>query len=175
MRALRVGPVCLQETRWGEEQPRRVRQSLAGVQVVATPGLVTDGGCSGGAAILVPVGYDILDSRTVVAGRVIAAHLQLRSQTVWMVSAYVHPSERKEIVQSLTAFLDDLSHDGLLVISVDFNGADVRISVEWSELLDNHSCSAPQRANWTASSCVLLATRMVGSGPRSVLNGLPRS
>jgi hypothetical protein len=136
-RSLREGPVLLQETRWTDTQPRDLMQTLPGVQVVSTPALPSSTGLSGGAALILPSGWQIAEQWQVLAGRITAARLSLRGGDTCLVCCYFHPAELSACCAALQRFL--LTQEGYVnvVVGGDFNRAWEQAPGAWQDLLDS--------------------------------------
>ena len=135
-RSLRAGPVLLQETRWTDTQPRDIMQTLPGVQVVSTPAIPSAAGLSGGAALILPSGWQIADQWQVLTGRITAARLALRGGDTCIVCCYFHPTELEACCAALQRFLLTLEGYVNVVIGGDFNRAWEQAPAAWQDLVD---------------------------------------
>ena len=82
---LKKGPVCLQETKWTGAEIEHLYQQIPGIRVCQSAAV----GCrertrTGGVAILLPPGFEILEELEVVPGRAVAVKVQDR--TVYCIS-----------------------------------------------------------------------------------------
>ena len=83
------GILCLQETRWTQSGEASLQQRLNWMQVVHTPAATTDsGGLSGGAAILVGLGFCLIKHVVIQSSRIHAALLQSRTVTFWVINCF---------------------------------------------------------------------------------------
>ena len=76
--SLHKGPIVLQETHWTHEQSTRLHTLISGIHVVATAATVKNTHPSGGVAIILPVGYEVLTHQTILPGQILAALVQLK-------------------------------------------------------------------------------------------------
>ena len=129
------GPVALQETHWGVEQPTQLVTLLPGVQIVATPSQTKNTRASGGAAILLPIGYHKLNTHTVLPGRIITAQVELRGAKFRLVSIYLHPDAVKQELHSLLRYLKTLDLREWAFLMGDFSRADALAQEDWHRLL----------------------------------------
>ena len=86
------GILCLQETRWSQSGDTAMQQRLNRMQVAHTPAVSTEaGGLSGGVAILVPLGFSMLQHVVIMESRIHAVLLQSRTVTFWIINCYSSP------------------------------------------------------------------------------------
>lgn len=55
-------PIALQETQWSQEQATKLVTLIPGAQVVAAPATIKNTHPSGGVAVILPVGYEVLST-----------------------------------------------------------------------------------------------------------------
>ena len=100
--------MCLQETRWSDSTATSFLQNYPGYNLVHTSALVTDqGGLSGGTAILIPCSFRLSREVVIAPGRIVAAHIQSRADSCWVVSVYCHPTTAGQDLETLTSWITD--------------------------------------------------------------------
>ena len=137
-RAARKGLVCLQETRWSDSTAVHFLQNYPGYDVAQTPAIVTDnGGLSGGVAILIPCGFRLLREEIILPGKIIAAYVQSRSDTYWVISAYCHPNTASTDCEVLATWLDNHQDESApFFVLGDFNRSNILAPQTWQQVLD---------------------------------------
>lgn len=104
-RLLRTGPVLLQETRWHAETHQVLFHNIPGIQVAHTQGNFTErGGISGGTAILIPPGWKLDRTETILPGRIVMAVVQDRYSTIGILSVYLHPTNKLNELRELVTW-----------------------------------------------------------------------
>ena len=133
------GILCLQETRWSQSGDASMQQRLNRMQVVHTPASVTDaGGMSGGAAMLVPLGFSLLKHVVIQVNRIHAVLLQSRTVTFWVVNCYFHPLEKRESLLALKSWVtSDAGAEYQIIMCGDFNPAENTHKDLWVQVLQN--------------------------------------
>ena len=135
-RLLRTGPVLIQETRWHAETHQVLFHNIPGIQVAHTQGNYTDrGGISGGTAILIPPGWKLDRTETILPGRIVMAVVQDRYSTIGILSVYLHPTNKTNELRELVIWAKNSRPDFPLYLGGDFNQADVNCPDLWQELL----------------------------------------
>ena len=80
---LKSGPVLLQETKWRRNQEEILLQHISGLQLAASNAIRTGSdSASGGAAVLLPAGWVIIQRIVLLEGRAIAVLVSDRSKIV---------------------------------------------------------------------------------------------
>ena len=82
------GPVALQETHWSEEQATKVTTLIPGARAVATPATIKNTHPSGGVAVILPVGYEVVSQQTILPGQILAVQVRTPGATVRIVTTY---------------------------------------------------------------------------------------
>ena len=124
-RAIRAGIiVALQETHWAVSKIVVWSGLFPGAVVVATgarPG--PNGGPQGGVALVIPIRYEILNSRTVITGLCAEATVAKRGgpdRTEWVVqSLYLPPDDRKAATEAYVS--DSRDRNGALYVGGDMH------------------------------------------------------
>ena len=137
-RYAKKGIVCLQETRWSDSTATSFLQNYPGYNLVHTPALVTEqGGLSGGTAILIPCSFRLSREVVIAPGRIVAAHIQSRADSCWIVSAYCHPTTAGQDLETLTTWIADHQNESdPFFILGDFNHGHISASNAWQRLLE---------------------------------------
>ena len=87
-RALKKGPVLLQETKWTNEHYRHMLHTWPEIPLAHSPAISLHNGLSGGTAILLPPAWSIIETVEIVPGYVIAVKAKQAGYLVWLVSMY---------------------------------------------------------------------------------------
>ena len=137
-RYAKKGVVCLQETRWSDSTATSFLQNYPGYNLVHTSALVTDqGGLSGGTAILIPCSFRLSREVVVAPGRIVAAHIQSRADSCWIVSTYCHPTSAGQDLETLTAWIAEHQDESdPFFILGDFNHGQISAPSAWQRLLE---------------------------------------
>ena len=137
-RYARKSVVCLQETRWSDSTATSFLQNYPGYNLVHTPALVTEqGGLSGGVAILIPCSFRLLREVVVAPGRIVAAHIQSRADSCWIISTYCHPTSAGQDLETLAAWLTDHQDEAdPFFILGDLNHGNTSAPNVWQRLLE---------------------------------------
>ena len=99
--------LCLQETRWSQSGDTSLQQRLNRMQVVHTPAANTHaGGLSGGAAMLIPLGFNLLKHVVIQVSRIHAVLLQFPYSDV-LDHQLLLSSSRKERLSYCAQCLDN--------------------------------------------------------------------
>ena len=133
------GILCLQETRWSQSGDTAMQQRLNKMQVAHTPAVSTDaGGLSGGVAILIPLGFNLLQHVVILESRIHAVLLQSRTVTFWIINCYLHPLEKGDSLRALQSWIGSeacLEHQ--IIMCGDFNQADVTHKEQWDRIVQS--------------------------------------
>ena len=137
-RYAKKGVVCLQETRWSDSTATSFLQHYPGYNVVHTAALITaQGGLSGGVAILIPCSFRLSREVVIASGRIVAAHIQSRADSCWVVSAYCHPTTAGQDLETLATWIADHQNESdPFFILGDFNHGHVSAPTAWQRLLE---------------------------------------
>ena len=141
-RLLRSGPVCLQETKWHGSHSDMALQNLSGVCICSSDATISDNGePMGGVAILLPPGTVLIKETELVKGRAIAALIQDRTISYYVISIYLRPGEKKQNVeQIIRAWSHVEKRSDHVFIAGDFNRIDTEYPELWTKLLDTFGC-----------------------------------
>ena len=131
--SLHKGPIVLQETHWTHEQSTRLH-----TLIVATAATVKNTHPSGGVAIILPVGYEILTHQTILPGQILAALVQLKGAKIRIISVYLHPDNVQENLQALIKYLNTIDLRDWTILAGDFNRADEQCSKLWHQLTEEY-------------------------------------
>ena len=139
---LRSGPVCLQETKWHGSHSDMALQNLSGVCICSSDATISDNGePMGGVAILLPPGTVLIKETELVKGRAIAALIQDRTISYYVISIYLRPGEKKQNVeQIIRAWSHVEKRSDHVFIAGDFNRIDTEYPELWTKLLDTFGC-----------------------------------
>ena len=137
-RSARKGIVCLQETRWSDSTAANFLQNYPGFDVSHTPAAVTDnGGLSGGVAILIPCGFRLIREEVILPSKIIAAYVQSRSDSYWIISAYCHPTTASADCEVLATWLNNHRDEPApFFVLGDFNRCNLLTPQTWQLVLD---------------------------------------
>ena len=136
--SLHKGPIVLQETHWTHEQSTRLHIVIPGIYVVATAATVKNRHPSGGVAIILPVGYEVLTNQTILPGQILAALVQLKGAKIRIISVYLHPDNVQENLQALIKYLNTIDLREWTILAGDFNRADEQCSKLWHQLTEEY-------------------------------------
>ena len=101
-RLLRKGPVCLQETKWTGAEIEHLYQQIPGIRVCHSAAVCCgERARTGGVAILLPPGWEMLEEMELVPGRAVAVKVQDRTCQFLLISVYIHPERRKQDAEAL--------------------------------------------------------------------------
>jgi len=101
-RLLRKGPVCLQETKWTGAEIEHLYQQIPGIRVCHSAAVCCgERARTGGVAVLLPPGWEILEELELVPGRAVAVKVQDRACQFLLISVYIHPECRKRDAEAL--------------------------------------------------------------------------
>ena len=137
-RYAKKGVMCLQETRWSDSTATSFLQNYPGYNLVQTSALVTEqGGLSGGTAILIPCSFRLSREVVIAPERIVAAHIQSRADSCWVVSAYCHPTTAGQDLETLTTWITDHQNESdPFFILGDFNHGHISAPNAWQRLLE---------------------------------------
>ena len=126
------------ETRWSDSTATSFLQNYPGYNLVHTSALATDqGGLSGGAAILIPCSFRLSREVVIAPGRIVAAHIQSRADSCWVVSTYCHPTTAGQDLETLTSWITDHQNESdPFFILGDFNHGHISAPNAWQRLLE---------------------------------------
>ena len=142
-RLLKKGPVCLQETKWTGAEIEHLYQQIPGIRVCHSAAV----GCgertrTGGVAILLPPGWEILEELELVPGRAVAVKVQDRTCQFLLISVYIHPERRKQDAEALLRAWRRLDRANQFVfLTGDFNGIDTHLPDIWQQILLQFECA----------------------------------
>ena len=136
--SLHKGPIVLQETHWTHEQATRLHTLIPGIHVVSTAATVKNTHPSGGVAIILPVGYEVLTHQTILPGQILAAQVQLKGAKIRIISVYLHPDNVQENLQVLIKYLNTIDLRDWTILAGDFNRADEQCSKLWHQLTEEY-------------------------------------
>ena len=133
------GILCLQETRWSQSGDTSMQQRLNKMQVAHTPAVSTEaGGLSGGVAILVPLGFSMLQHVVILESRIHAVLLQSRTVTFWIINCYFHPLEKGDSLRALQSWIgSEACSEYQVIMCGDFNQADVTHKEQWDRIVQS--------------------------------------
>ena len=139
---LRSGPVCLQETKWHGSHSETALQNLPGVRICSSDATRSDNGePTGGVAVLLPPGTVLIKETELVKGRAIAALVQDRAVSYYIISVYLRPSEKKQNVeQIIRAWSHIEKSSNYAFVAGDFNKVDTDYPELWTKLLAAFDC-----------------------------------
>ena len=125
-RLLRKGPLCLQETKWSGAEIEHLYQQIPGVRVCHSAAVrCGERARTGGVAVLLPPGWEILEELELVPGRAVAVKIQDRTCQFLLISVYIHPERRKQDAEALLRAWRRLDRTNQFVFLIgDFNGID---------------------------------------------------
>ena len=120
--------MCLQETKWHNNQEEVLLQHISGLQIVSTNAKRTDNDTlSGGVAVLLPAGWVIGQRVLLLAGRAVAALVDDRCAPFYLLSVYLHPDHvQSELEQIISSRRNAEKKSDRFVICGDFNQADIK-------------------------------------------------
>ena len=142
-RLLRKGPVCLQETKWTGAEVEHLYQQIPGIRVSHSAAVrCGERARTGGVAVLLPPGWEILEELELVPGRAVAVKVQDRTCQFLLISVYVHPERRKQDAEALLRAWRRLDRTNQFVfLAGDFNGIDTRLPDIWQQILLQFECA----------------------------------
>ena len=136
MKAIRKGPVFLQETKWTTLDQRAFRHQFPGLHCASTIMPKNSGGLVNGVSVILPYGWQILSQKVIVPGCCIGCNIKANNMTVSLVSVYCRPDwtkpQAKDWTRNLASFVADLP----VIIGGDFNHFDVKWPELWQNLLN---------------------------------------
>ena len=124
------GPIALEETHWATLLP--------GAHVVAAPATIKNTHPSGGVAVILPVGYEVVNRQTVLPGQILAVQVRIRGATVRIVTTYLHPDTVQDNMKTLLKYLQTIDLREWALLLGDFNRADQLCCEQWQSLLDEY-------------------------------------
>lgn len=136
-RYLKKGPVLLQETKWREEDQIAFSTRWPGVQIICTNAEGQSPHLKAGVAILLPPGWQLVETRILVPHYAIAALVTVFEQSLWLVSWYSRPDARITEAQFFSHQLETLT-EAPKVIGADINRLDEKFVYEWPNILQTH-------------------------------------
>ena len=142
-RLLRKGPVCLQETKWTGAEIEHLYQQIPGIRVCHSAAVCCgERARTGGVAVLLPPGWEILEELELVPGRAVAVKVQDRTCQFLLVSVYIHPERRKHDAEALLRAWRRLDRTNQFVfLTGDFNGIDTHLPDIWQQILLQFECA----------------------------------
>ena len=134
-RALKKGPVLLQETKWTNEHYRHMLHTWPEIPIAHSPAISLQNGHSGGTAILLPPAWSILETVEIVPGYVIAVKAKQAGYLVWFVSMCTQiPLDRHWIQKTLTSTAQTIKGQAAF-IGIDCNNVDKTFPELWANFL----------------------------------------
>ena len=142
-RLLRKGPVCLQETKWSGAEIEHLYQQIPGIRVCHSAAVCCgERARTGGVAVLLPPGWEILEELELVPGRAVAVKVQDRTCQFLLISVYIHPERRKQDAEALLRAWRRLGRTNQFVfLTGDFNGIDTHLPDIWQQILLQFECA----------------------------------
>ena len=142
-RLLRKGPVCLQETKWTGAEIEHLYQQIPGIRVCHSAAVCCgERARTGGVAVLLPPGWEILEELELVPGRAVAVKVQDRTCQFLLISVYIHPERRKQDAEALLRAWRRLDRANQFVfLTGDFNGIDTHLPDIWQQILLQFECA----------------------------------
>ena len=142
-RLLRKGPVCLQETKWTGAEVEHLYQQIPGIRVSHSAAVrCGERARTGGVAVLLPPGWEILEELELVPGRAVAVKVQDRTCQFLLISVYIHPERRKQDAEALLRAWRRLDRTNQFVfLAGDFNGIDTHLPDIWQQILLQFECA----------------------------------
>ena len=136
MKAIRRGPVFLQETKWTVMDQKAFRHQFPGLHCASTITPKNEGGLINGVSIILPYGWQIQSQHVIVPGCCIGCNIKANNMTLTLVSVYCRQDwtkiQAKDWTQNLTHFVTDLP----VIIGGDFNHFDTKWPELWQNLLN---------------------------------------
>ena len=134
-RALKKGPVLLQETKWTNEHYRHMLHTWPEIPLAHSPAISLHNGLSGGTAILLPPAWSIMETVEIVPGYVIAVKAKQAGYLVWFVSMYTKiPLDRHWMQRTLTSTAQTIKGQPAF-IGIDCNKVDKTFPELWTNFL----------------------------------------
>ena len=134
-RALKKGPVLLQETKWTNEHYRHMLHTWPEIPLAHSPAISLHNGLSGGTAILLPPAWSIIETVEIVPGYVIAVKAKQAGYLVWFVSMYTKiPLDRHWMQRTLTSTAQTIKGQPAF-IGIDCNNVDKTFTELWTNFL----------------------------------------
>ena len=98
---IKKGPVAIQETHWTHEQATKLHSLIPGSHIVATAASIKNTHPSGGTAVILPIGYEVITHQTVLPGQILAVQARIKGAKIRIVTIYLHPDNVHESLQAL--------------------------------------------------------------------------
>ena len=128
---------------------------IPGIHVVSTAATLKNTHPSGGVAIILPVGYEVLTHQTILPGQILAAQVQLKGAKIRIISVYLHPDNVQGNLQALTKYLNTIDLRDWTILAGDFNRADEQCNKLWHQLTEEYGLTdshpTPLSARLTAN------------------------
>ena len=165
-RLLRKGPVCLQETKWTGAEIEHLYQQIPGIRICHSAAVrCGERARTGGVAVLLPPGWEILEELELVPGRAVAVEVQDRTCQFLLISVYIHPERRKQDAEALLRAWRRLDRTNQFVfLTGDFNGIDTHLPDIWPVAIGS-SCFGSSLLERTPFFCLMAAWLNEGRCP----------
>ena len=135
---IKKGPVAIQETHWTHEQATKLHSLLPGTHIVATAASIKNTYPSGGTAVILPIGYEVITHQTVLPGQILAVQARIKGAKIRIITIYLHPDKVHESLQALIKYLRNIDLREWTILAEDFNRADQQCSKAWHQLTEEY-------------------------------------
>ena len=135
---IKKGPVAIQETHWTHEQATKLHSLIPGTHIVATAASIKNTHPSGGTAVILPIGYEVITHQTVLPGQILAVQARIKGAKIRIVTIYLHPDKVHESLQALIKYLRNIDLREWTILAGDFNRADQQCSTAWHQLTEEY-------------------------------------
>ena len=135
---IKKGPVAIQETHWTHEQATKLHSLIPGTHIVATAASIKNTHPSGGTAVILPIGYEVITHQTVLPGQILAVQARIKGAKIRIVTIYLHPDKVYESLQALIKYLRNIDLREWTILAGDFNRADQQCSKAWHQLTEEY-------------------------------------
>ena len=135
---IKKGPVAIQETHWTHEQATKLHSLIPGSHIVATAASIKNTHPSGGTAVILPIGYEVITHQTVLPGQILAVQARIKGAKIRIVTIYLHPDNVHESLQALIKYLRNIDLREWTILAGDFNRADQQCSKAWQQLTEEY-------------------------------------
>ena len=135
---IKKGPVAIQETHWTHEQATKLHSLIPGTHIVATAASIKNTHPSGGTAVILPIGYEVITHQTVLPGQILAVQARIKGAKIRIVTIYLHPDKVHESLQALIKYLCNIDLREWTILAGDFNRADQQCSKAWHQLTEEY-------------------------------------
>ena len=111
---------------------------MPGTHIVSTAATTKNTHPSGGVAVILPVGYEVVTHQTILPGQILAVQARTRGAKIRIVSVYLHPDNVRNNMQALTKYLRTIDLREWTILTGDFNRADEQCSKQWHEFTEEY-------------------------------------